>query len=301
MKRNSAKYLCLTAVTAIILTSCGGEKTTNGGKIEDTTTVTEVKDTGRIQTTKEIIYGVPSPAEVAQLLKDAGATYNIKIMNDQNNADKYSTLKMQALNLGVYGADLNYANVFEKNTEVQFYMESCQNLVKKLGIESAINDEVWDRLEENKDNRDSLNSIISEVYLDLDTYLEENGKVEISGLIVVGGWIEGLYLATEMVNEKKPNTKMMERVAEQKLTLDNLMKLIDSYGESDNIKSVKEDLMKLKALYDKVNVTKQQTTSSTDANGMTTIGGGPKFEMPMELFKEIKTTTKQIRESIVKV
>jgi hypothetical protein len=53
------------------------------------------------------------------------------------NADKYTTLKKQSLNLGIYGADLNYANVFEKSMEVQLFMESCRALVKKLDIESA--------------------------------------------------------------------------------------------------------------------------------------------------------------------
>ena len=179
---------------SVIIASCGGDKESEGTQVTDTVAKEQVTDTNRLAATKQIMYSIPSTAETADMLKEAGTSYDIKLMNDVKNVDKYNVLRSQALNLGIFGADLNYANVFEKSMEVQLYMESCQSLVKKLGIEGAISDNVWERLEDNKDDKDSLNSIISEVFFDLDTYLEENDKTEISGLIVAGGWIEGFYI-----------------------------------------------------------------------------------------------------------
>lgn len=284
---------------ALFLTSCGDDKTEEGGKITDTVAHAQVSDSDRVDATRQIMYSIPSSAETADLLKEAGATYDIKLMNDVNNTDKYNVLRSQALNLGIFGADLNYANVFEKSMEVQLYMESCQSLVKKLDIEGAISENVWDRLEENKDNRDSLNSIVSEVFFDLDTYLEENDKTEISALIVAGGWIEGLYIATQMVNEKKPNQTILNRVAEQKLSLEHLCKLMEKYQTTDNIKMVREDLNKLKEVYNKIEITREKGETTT-SNGVTTIGGKNTINFPKEVFVELKALTKQIRDSYVK-
>jgi hypothetical protein len=285
---------------SIAIASCGGEKDDEGTQVTDTVAKEQVTDTNRLAATKQIMYSIPSTAETADLLKEAGTTYDIKLMNDVKNVDKYNVLRTQALNLGIFGADLNYANVFEKSMEVQLYMESCQSLVKKLGIEGAISDNVWERLEDNKDNRDSLNSIISEVFFDLDTYLEENDKTEISGLIVAGGWIEGLYIATQMLNEKKPNQELMDRVAEQKLSLENLANLMAAYTETENIKSVREDIEELKLVFNKIEIIRVKASATTNKDGTTTIGGKNTIKFPIEVFSELKILTKKIRDSYTK-
>lgn len=284
----------------LFISSCGGGKETDGTQVTDTVVKEQVIDTNRLKATKQIMYSIPSTAETADLLKEAGTTYDIKLMNDVKNVDKYTILRTQALNLGIFGADLNYANVFEKSMEVQLYMESCQSLVKKLGIEGAISDNVWERLEDNKDDKDSLNSIISEVFFDLDTYLEENDKTEISGLIVAGGWMEGLFIATQMVNEKKPNKMLMNRIAEQKLSLDNLGNLMAAYTETENIKSVRDDIEKLKIVFNKIEIVREKPTATTNKNGVTTIGGKSTINFSAEVFSELKLLVKKIRDSYIK-
>lgn len=285
---------------SVIVASCGGDKESEGTQVTDTVAKEQVTDTNRLAATKQIMYSIPSTAETADMLKEAGTSYDIKLMNDVKNVDKYNVLRSQALNLGIFGADLNYANVFEKSMEVQLYMESCQSLVKKLGIEGAISDNVWERLEDNKDDKDSLNSIISEVFFDLDTYLEENDKTEISGLIVAGGWIEGLYIATQMQNEKKPNKQLMDRVAEQKLSLDNLAKLMAAYTETENIKNVREDINQLQTVFNKIEIKREKATATTNKDGVTTIGGKSEINFPIEVFSELKVLVKKIRDSYVK-
>ncbi len=299
MNQKIVKVIGLSCII-ISATSCGGGKENDGTEVTDTIAKDKNIDTVRLNATKQIMYSIPSTAETADLLKEAGTSYDIKMMNDVKNVDKYNVLRTQALNLGIYGADLNYANVFEKSMEVQLYMESCQILVKKLGIEGAISDNVWDRLEENKDDKDSLNSIISEVFFDLDTYLEENDKTEISGLIVAGGWIEGLFIATQMLNEKKPNQQLMDRIAEQKLSLDNLANLMASYTETENINNVRKDIEELKLVFNKIEIVHEKATATVNKDGVTTIGGKNTITFPIEVFTELKAKVKQIRGSYIK-
>ena len=124
--------------------------------------------------------------ETAALLKKAGSEYDKNILNDVKNVDNYTAASKQALNLGIYGADLSYASVFNNTQESMLYTSCAQKLAKKLDVTNAFNEEVVSRLEKNRNNRDSLLSIISETYWHVDAYLKENQRDNISALMVAG-------------------------------------------------------------------------------------------------------------------
>jgi hypothetical protein len=80
--------------------------------------------------TKNIFHNIPPPMETAALLKKAGAEYDKDILNDVKNVDNYTAASKQALNLGIYGADLSYASVFNNTQESMLYTSCAQNLAK---------------------------------------------------------------------------------------------------------------------------------------------------------------------------
>ena len=49
--------------------------------------------------------------EITMLIKEGGAVYDKQELNDHNNVSNYTTNFKKALNLGVYGTDLGYANI----------------------------------------------------------------------------------------------------------------------------------------------------------------------------------------------
>ncbi|MCX7986676.1 MAG: hypothetical protein N2662_07040, partial [Bacteroidales bacterium] len=56
------------------------------------------------QNVKEVVYPLPAPFELTQMLNDIGAAYVGKNLNPVSKVDKYVTEKDKAVNLGVYGA-----------------------------------------------------------------------------------------------------------------------------------------------------------------------------------------------------
>lgn len=158
MRPNSIIYATIATLT---LAACGGEQPQ-----QDNLTVTPVDSTAalRAEHTKNIFHNIPSPMETAALLKKAGSEYDKNILNDVKNVDNYTAASKQALNLGIYGADLSYASVFNNTQESMLYTSCAQKLAKKLDVTNAFNEEVVSRLEKNRNNRDSLLSIISETY-----------------------------------------------------------------------------------------------------------------------------------------
>jgi len=254
-----------------LLAACGGGATQQ--EELDTSGQSDPGQDARMQKTRNIFYNVPSPMETASLLKKAGAEYNASILNDVKNVDKYTSASKQALNLGIYGAALSYASVFNQTQESMFYTSCAKKLADRLGVIHAFNDSTLEAMEKNMNDRDALLDIISETYWSMDAYLKENERENISALMIAGGWVEGLYIATQ-VARTNDSPELRQRIAEQKLSLNELIGLMGTYeGDDAAIQGVMADLDALSALFAEVNVGGGGAVL-TEENGVAVIGGG---------------------------
>lgn len=268
-------------------------------------TAEDANDTVKVEQTtskaQKILFALPSPMEMAILLKSGGANYDKDLLNPVDNTSKYSTNNKKALNLGVYGMDLAYTAIFNQTQETVFYMAATKKMADGLGITAAFTDNMAERMEANQNNNDSILSIISDAYYETDAFLKENDRAGASALMVAGGWIEGLYLATKVYEKAPKNDKLRQRIADEKVTLDNLVSLLESYPSDDFIKPVLDDMRKLKTSYDKLQMSTGEATASTDESSkVTTIGGEGQISMTDEQYKEIASAVQAIRAGFIK-
>jgi len=251
---------------------------------------------------KEILHSVPSPLDMAAILKKSGARYDADYLNKVRSVNEYSSARKQALNLGVYGADLSYASIFNQNQESILYLSCTKKLADKLGLSKAFNDEVIERMELNVDNRDSLLTIISDTYYNLDSYLKENDRDHISAMIIAAGWIEGLYLGTQIAsNSEVANPKLIERIAEQKISLSNLVALVNSYNDSGNLDLILEDLSKIEKAYTGVTIKESKNSISEGEDGVTQIGGKTEITISDQVLEDLTNAVFEIRNRYVQV
>jgi len=249
-----------------------------------------------VEEAKSIFYMLPSPIETASLLQKAGAKYDGSILNPVINMSRYELASMKALNLGVYGSDLSYASVFDQTQEVLFYLSSCKKLADGLGLEKAFDSETMKRMEENINNKDSLLQLISDSYWMADSYLKENERSNLSALIISGGWIEGVYIATKLA-ETSTNEALLARIAEQKLSLSHLLSIVETYkGDHGDVNDVYSDLLEINAIFNKMKSEKGSFETFRDSEmGITTIGGSSKLILSKSLLQEISTKIETIR------
>ena len=209
----------------------------------------------RMEHAKEIFYSLPAPHEVAMFLIENDETYfDQEILNDVNKYLNYTTQASQAYNLGVYSADLSYASLFEQNQIVINYMATTKMIAEQLGILEAFNQETIDQLEANVNNRDEVMRIISESFMDSDAYLQENSRHEIGAMILIGGWIEGVYLAV-MLSDKDPskNIPLASSILEQQLSLELMVLFLEDFDATDTqLGLMKSDLQDLYDIYNSV-------------------------------------------------
>jgi hypothetical protein len=231
--------------------------------------------------------------EMASLIKGMGYSYDGSLLNPVEGAMRYTGEVSQAVNLGIYGADLSYASMFEQRQETMNYLAAAQRLAREMGVDGALNDEVIERLQANQDSRDSLLKIVSEAYADLNGYLKENNRIEVSALVVAGGWIEALYLSTRYT--EKDNPELNRRIAEQKYSLTNLITYFNEFGEQEKLNGMKADLASLQALFDRVKIGAGNTELKKEADGVVVIGNQSTVDMGPETLKEIATKVAEIR------
>ena len=85
--------------------------------------------------------------ETARIVQKTGATFSQDHLHSAMSASNYVTADRQAINLGIYGADLSYATIFEENAVSLTYLEVVKSLARDLGVGDVIDDNLLARAE----------------------------------------------------------------------------------------------------------------------------------------------------------
>ncbi|MRT93351.1 hypothetical protein [Ancylomarina sp. 16SWW S1-10-2] len=261
-KKNSKNRIIFTIIFSIVIVIIcffyfrkPSEKTNKEVKlIEDlvTSSVKAEKETGNVFHFNNILFSMPSPYQISLILHESGISYNKELLNPSLNASDYVTNFSRAINFGAYGVDLGYINIYQQTQDATSYFAVLKILSLDLGVQKVLDQNTVSRVEKNIDNRDSLMIIVSEVYRDIDKYFKNNKREATGALILAGGWIESVYILTQEM-KNNPHPELMQRIAEQKRPLENLIKLLIPYSEeSESYKYLIENLIQLAYTFDEI-------------------------------------------------
>jgi hypothetical protein len=297
------RILTLSILIALFLSSCnsGGR----GSKKEaDSLAVSETNAAiyEDIKKAETIFYTIPSPLESAMLIKSAGAVFDEKLLNPVGNVNNYNTNKSMALNLGIYTCDLSFASLYDQTQLIINYMNAAKKMADGLGILDAIGDEDINQLEQNIHNTDIIMEIVSKTYLNSNSYLEDNGQPAIAAIVLAGGWIEGLYISTQLVDINDfDGNKLVGRIIDQKLSVDILINLLEESRGNPAIDELLTQVNSIKVVFDKITLKTTPVRPEYDqlAN-VTVLKSEVQSDLTPEIFKELSKTVAGIRTSFIK-
>jgi hypothetical protein len=289
-------------ILSFFLYSCGSGN--NKEQSAPTVDITDI-DESTLQDVKEaekIFYSLPSPLESAMLIKSAGAKFNKELLNPTESASLYSTNRDMALNLGIYTCDLSFSSLYDQTQLVIEYMSAAKTMADGLGILDAISEETINRLEENVNNREVIMDIVSETFLNSNSYLADNEQPAVASMVLVGGWIEGLYIATQLVDaEKFDGNKLVGRIIDQKLSVGIMHKLLQDNNQHPAVDELIVQMDGLKKVFDKITISTTKITPEIDAEtNVTTLRSEVTTNMTPEVFVELAAKVAEIRSSFVK-
>lgn len=247
--------IVIIALCFITLWSCDQtnqqETTTSKSKNSE---LVDTLNTTQILNINDNLFSIPSPHQISKILIDLNIGYNATILNSTQNTRKYGNSYKKALNLGVYGANLGYVNLYDKTQEAITYFSVIKILADELNISNAFNKETIKRIEKNLTNQDSLLHLLSNSYQDIDLFLKTNDQEHTGVLILAGGWIESMYMLTQFsINTN--NEELCARIGENKHPLSNLIKILSKHTEKNKIyQTLVDKLIVLEEMYNNIQV-----------------------------------------------
>jgi hypothetical protein len=295
------KKLIIYLLPVVFLTACKP----GGGKSSDLEVPDSVLNQGVLEVSgeamSEIIDNISSPVEIAALIKSIGAPFSNKYLANPDNASSFTTAYQQAINLGVYGADLGYLNMYNKTSNVVNYLSAIKRLADNVNVGQFFDFNTLKRLATNNQNLDSLMYISVHSFNQMDKYLRENKRGNLSALIITGVWLEGMYLATQVAGEKN-HPDLYERIGEQKLIMADLMLILKNYSGDPYFAKLMEQLDELKSQFNDVKITYEMgEPEAIEKDGMLTIVQNEKsiVHITPAQVKTIIETTKKVRGNIL--
>jgi PBP1b-binding outer membrane lipoprotein LpoB len=288
------------AALGLILTACTpDEKPKENPTTATDTTATDLNNPP-VGVYDNSIFSIPSPIQLGSIIANNGASYDNEMLNKANKADMYATTASQALNLGIYGADLGYTTLYDHQQESLRYMKASRKLADVLGISEAFDDATISQIERNLENKDSLLYLISNSYRKADDFLQIRERKHIGALIIVGGWIESIYFAAN-IGKMNQTTEISNLIGMQKHTLETILdKMLIKYIEEPGVKDLYTDLESIRESFEEINIEYTYDTPVNDKENKTTeITSTTTVDISDEVFKEIGVKIELLRKKII--
>ena len=251
---------------------------------------------------EEIAKNISSPVEIAYLLQKMSVPFSPDYLASSIDPNKEVTAFKKALSLGILGADLGYLNMYEKTGTSINILSSIQKLAEGIKVGHFFDFKTIKRLSLNKSNLDSLLFLSIDSYTQIDKYLRDNARGQLSSLMIIGVWIEGQYLATQVVKDY-PDPMLKDRIGEQKIILNDLILLANPYcNRDDEYKNLCEYLQQIREKYRDVKISYtlgEPVSVEKDGGLVITQTETSKVEMTEEQLADIIQITKEIRDKLI--
>lgn len=226
LKRSSIRRSVLLVLLPLFIYSCGGSSNKDKNAA--------LRDSFKPDTVSYLIkydntlFPLPSPYQVMFLIKQHNIPFNESLANKTENYARYTTTFKKALNLGVYGTNLSYTNIYDRTQNSIQYLATIKKATQDLNITQAFSADFFSSLQKNIGIRDSILFHLSRAYRKSHGYLNENDRAEIGALIITGGWVESMYILTRLA-KSSPNRELINRIGQQKFPIANIIEILTPY------------------------------------------------------------------------
>lgn len=287
--------LSLILIALLFLAACGQRPSENLEVDMDDVEVGELQISS--ETMNDIIQNIASPIEVAALISSLNIPFSTSYLADPENLSTNTTSFEMAYSLGALSADLGYLNMYKKTGTAVNYLSSINRLADALQIGQFFDFATIKRLATTSSDLDSLMFISVNSFNNMDDYLRQTNRSNLSALMIAGVWMEGVYLATQVALQNS-NEDLRSMIGEQKLILNDLLLILNNYKNEQVIQDYINDLEIIKSIYDDVKITYEVGEPQTiEKDGMLLVIQSETSTVMMsdETLKKIIEVTEQIR------
>lgn len=283
--------LLLSGAVAFGISGCTGSDEKKGTADQgDSTAVNETEVWG-FEAMGGNSYQVPSPNELFSIIKSSKLPYKEGLVSME--AVNYTSSKEQALNFGRITADIAYTASYEKFQESITNFDNLRKVGDDLGISYVFDELMVNRVKSNMDNADSLEVISSSSYQRIIAQLEENEKGSTLAIIAAGGFVESVYILSNLIGEYSKDNPLIQRLADQKLVMENVLDYLNLYNEEPRVAEVLKELQGISDVF--LNLDEESVSPTKSEKGDKTVLGGSRVIMTEEEFNQLKQAATDYR------
>lgn len=297
-RKHFLAILIVSLITGLVNTSCKNEVKKDTTKDIDPQAISDsLLSSGE----DHIFYSFPSSQEMFSFIKkDANLVFRTGLVNPTDNIAKYIDTKSKTLALGVYLADLSYMTLFNKTNNAYEYIDVITSLSNDLRINLPFQNSFLERIKNNINNEDSLIYISDQYSSKIIDYLLQNNKDKVLANITAASYIEGLYLALNLVDNYSEDSPVVHRIVEQKHSFTNLIKYANKYHNDSNTKTSIDLLNNIYEVFEKFpEVEDSKSTIEREGDNRMVLKGGKKLVISEKEYTELKTRVIDVRNKIV--
>ncbi|MDN5203355.1 hypothetical protein QQ008_18355 [Fulvivirgaceae bacterium BMA10] len=289
-------------LVVLFLSACGSNGSKEQALLDSLDTLSIEAPEVSEEVISDIVQQIPSPLEISVLLKESGTKYNYSMLNSPDKASNYNNNFQKAINLGIYGTDLGYTNIYEQNQDAIGYLRSIRDLADGLSIGQFFDFETIRKLAVNSNNLDSLLLITTRNFNNINSYLQDQKRANLSILLLTGGWLEALNITCQVYSKSSGNEVLKEKIGEQKIILEQIMLLLSLYEQDTRIKAFSKELEPLKQVFDNIEITTtyaESTFEEVDGVLMIVDNSTSTINITDEHIADITRITQEIRNRLI--
>jgi len=248
----------------------------------------------------EIFYGLLTPTEITSIFNRLGIPYEKAALNPTTNDDLYTSNSKASINLGIYGVDFGYVKMYNNSQQMIDYILTVKDMSSKLGIPDKYLMDPIKKIESDISSPDTIMALVNKSYSDIENHLRKEGRESTAGLMLMGGWVEALFLTTQLLyNAEKPDTEVVQKIAQQKYTLTSLLCFMKNYYDDPVVVFYTKKLIFLKRYFDTFDIYFKKGDLEINRSRQVLIASGSETTVTLETLTRIKDYVAKLRTEMV--
>ncbi len=242
-------------VMALLITASGcnqskKKKTDQTGPEKTFATTDSFNLADRKEEILERIARLHESPDIVPLINEAGASYIIDLTVPIENTERLMTRDKLSFFWGMLVFDMIYAKVYNRQDRLAEVSDLEYRFKMDLGLEEELKkaEHYNERIQQNKNNVDSLNILFEEA---TETWLNDMSSDHFNVLVYsfVGNNVEALYVLSQLTLLASDNTKLLDIVNQQREDLSDFLSLIGFIAADQNIQPYYDNLARVAGLF----------------------------------------------------
>ena len=273
MKQTLVKMLA----AVMIVAAAGSYSCKNRGESKTQKEIPAQEQKAIEESIEKNVYPLPTSAAVIKQLGDLDLGYIIGLSNPPANAKNYVSAYGRSVNMGIYGADLSYATLYNVQQDVIDNLTAIRTLVNDLNLSKIYDESLYEKIKSQYDNRDTLVKILTDAYTKTYSYLIDANQSNLAMLMVGGAWVEGVYLTASVSETGNHVTGFESIMLDQKKSFEIFEEVSKPYAADELVMQFMKDVKPIKDVY-------------------ATLG----TSLTMQNIEDLKTAIAQVRSTLIK-